>query len=49
VISADVKGSIHQVAAEVQGAPACNGWEFWYVERNGQAMRSTPSVSKLAR
>jgi modification methylase len=19
----------------VQGAPACNGWAFWYVERNG--------------
>ncbi len=35
VISADVKGSIHQVAAEVQGAPACNGWDFWYVERKG--------------
>jgi modification methylase len=38
VISADAKGSIHQVAAEVQGAPACNGWEFWYVERNGQLL-----------
>jgi modification methylase len=35
VISADTKGSIHKVAAEVQGAPACNGWEFWYVEKQG--------------
>jgi modification methylase len=35
VISADAKGSIHQVAAEVQGAPACNGWDFWYVDRKG--------------
>jgi len=35
VISADAKGSIHQVAAEVQGAPACNGWDFWYVARPG--------------
>jgi len=35
VISADARGSIHQVAAEVQGAPACNGWEFWYIERKG--------------
>ena len=35
VISADAKGSIHQVAAEVQGAPACNGWEFWHVVRKG--------------
>ena len=38
VISADAKGSIHQVAAEVQGAPACNGWDFWHVERNGQLL-----------
>jgi modification methylase len=38
VISADAKGSIHQVAAEVQGAPACNGWDFWYVERKGEPM-----------
>jgi len=36
LISADAKGSIHQVAAEVQGAPACNGWEFWFVDRGGQ-------------
>ncbi len=36
LISADSKGSIHQVAAEVQGAPTCNGWEFWFVERHGQ-------------
>ena len=36
LISADSKGSIHQVAAEVQGAPTCNGWEFWFVDRAGQ-------------
>jgi modification methylase len=35
VISADAKGSIHQVGASVQGAPSCNGWSFWHVERNG--------------
>jgi modification methylase len=38
VISADSRGSIHKVGAEVQGAPACNGWTFWYVERKGQAI-----------
>ena len=38
LVSADGRGSIHQVAAQVQGAPACNGWEFWYVERKGQAV-----------
>ncbi len=35
IIAADTKGSIHQVGADVQGAPACNGWVFWHVERNG--------------
>ena len=33
---ANGRGSIHQVGAEVQGAPACNGWAFWHVERQGQ-------------
>ncbi len=27
----DHRGSIHQVGAAVQGAPACNGWTFWHV------------------
>jgi modification methylase len=36
VISAETKGSIHKVAAEVQGAPACNGWAFWHVESGGK-------------
>jgi modification methylase len=29
-----VAGSIHKVAALVQGIPSCNGWLFWSVERN---------------
>jgi modification methylase len=36
VISAEHRGSIHFVGAQVQGAPACNGWAFWHVERKGQ-------------
>ena len=36
LISAEHKGSIHFVAAQVQGAPACNGWAFWHVERQGR-------------
>ncbi len=36
LISAEHKGSIHAVAAQLQGAPACNGWAFWHVERSGQ-------------
>jgi len=29
------QGSIHKIGAAVQGAPACNGWTFWHVEREG--------------
>jgi len=36
LISAEHKGSIHSVAAQLQGAPACNGWAFWYVQRGGR-------------
>ncbi len=38
LISEAVKGSIHQVGAGVQGAPACNGWTFWHVENKGELM-----------
>lgn len=31
-------GSIHKVGALAQGLPACNGWTFWHVERNGKAL-----------
>lgn len=36
LIADPFKGSIHQVGALVQGAPACNGWTFWHFERDGQ-------------
>ncbi|MFQ5972926.1 MAG: site-specific DNA-methyltransferase [Alphaproteobacteria bacterium] len=35
IVSADSRGSIHKIAAEVQGAPACNGWTFWHVATDG--------------
>ncbi|MFL2769609.1 MAG: site-specific DNA-methyltransferase [Rhodospirillaceae bacterium] len=35
LISSEHKGSIHQVGAAVQGAPACNGWTFWHLEMKG--------------
>jgi modification methylase len=34
--SGDHSGSIHQVGAAVQGAPACNGWTFWCVNLDGR-------------
>jgi len=36
LVADKVKGSIHQVGAGLQGAPACNGWTFWHVENKGQ-------------
>jgi modification methylase len=38
LISAEHRGSIHSVGALVQGAAACNGWAFWYIQRNGQPL-----------
>jgi modification methylase len=36
LVSASSTGSIHRIGAEVQGAPACNGWVFWHIEVNGR-------------
>ena len=36
LISANFRGSIHQVGAHVQKAPACNGWQFWNFEKGGE-------------
>jgi modification methylase len=36
LISAEARGSIHQVGAQVQGAPACNGWAFWHFLHRGR-------------
>jgi modification methylase len=36
LISGEHRGSIHSVAARLQGAPAWNGWAFWYVQRKGE-------------
>jgi modification methylase len=36
VAGRDASGSIHQIGAAVQGAPACNGWTFWHVEQEGR-------------
>ncbi|GHF24781.1 methyltransferase [Kordiimonas sediminis] len=38
LIAEEVKGSIHQVGARVQGQPACNGWTFWHVEKKGELL-----------
>lgn len=28
------EGSIHQIGAEAQNAASCNGWTYWYFEKN---------------
>ncbi len=35
LVCADATGSIHRIAAHVQGLDACNGWTFWQYESNG--------------
>ena len=36
LIADDVKGSIHQVGAALEGAPSCNGWTYWAYKRDGK-------------
>ncbi len=35
LVCSDRSGSIHQIGAHVQGAPACNGWTYWHFEEKG--------------
>ena len=36
LMSGDFRGSIHQTGAHVQKADACNGWQYWCVEKKGK-------------
>ncbi|HAJ47248.1 MAG TPA: modification methylase [Alphaproteobacteria bacterium] len=36
LVCRDATGSIHQIAARVQGLPACNGWTYWHYSVGGQ-------------
>lgn len=36
LITDGFSGSIHKVGAHLQKAPACNGWQFWFVEIKGE-------------
>ncbi len=31
IIAGDRSGSIHQVGAQIQSAPSCNGWTYWHI------------------
>ncbi len=34
----NIKGSIHQVSASLQGLPNCNGWDYWHLIENKDKM-----------
>ncbi|TVR46447.1 MAG: site-specific DNA-methyltransferase [Rhodobacteraceae bacterium] len=36
LVSAEHRGSIHQVGAALENAPSCNGWTYWQFRRDGQ-------------
>jgi modification methylase len=38
LVSADTRGSIHQVGAALEGAPSCNGWTYWHFRREGESI-----------
>ena len=35
LIAHDARGSIHQVGSILEGAPSCNGWNYWSFKRDG--------------
>ena len=38
LVAHDVKGSIHQVGAALEGAPSCNGWTYWHLKKDGKTV-----------
>ena len=38
LVAENVKGSIHQVGAALEGAPSCNGWTYWSFKREGKSV-----------
>ena len=36
LVADDIKGSIHQVGAALEGAPSCNGWTYWSFRKDGK-------------
>ena len=38
LVCSEAKGSIHQVGAQLEGAPSCNGWTYWHFKRDGKVV-----------
>ncbi len=43
------EGSIHQVGAAAQNAPACNGWVYWHFENEKKELVSIDELRKQVR
>ncbi|WP_102323192.1 site-specific DNA-methyltransferase [Komagataeibacter saccharivorans] len=39
LVSGHNRGSIHKMGATLTNAPSCNGWTFWYFEREGELVQ----------
>jgi modification methylase len=49
-VSDDLTGSIHQVGAQLKGAPSCNGWVHWYfIDRATGERRPLDDLRALVR
>ena len=49
LVCADATGSIHRIAAHVQGLDACNGWTFWHFETKGGTLVSIDTLRQRMR
>ncbi|MCQ2741308.1 MAG: site-specific DNA-methyltransferase, partial [Alphaproteobacteria bacterium] len=47
--SEKAEGSIHQVGAAAENAPACNGWTFWFYENANKELVSIDSLRGVLR
>ncbi len=47
--SEKLEGSIHQVGAAAQNAPACNGWVYWHFENERKELVSIDELRKIVR
>ena len=43
------EGSIHQVGAAAQNAPACNGWVYWHYENVNKELVCIDSLREILR
>ncbi|TPW34976.1 site-specific DNA-methyltransferase [Oecophyllibacter saccharovorans] len=39
LVAGKQRGSIHKMGALLTSAPSCNGWTFWYFERDGKQVQ----------